>query len=186
MKILVGISGSIGVLGIHAYLISLQVEKEVEEIRIVMTPTAARFLSPQTLEGLLRRPVYVDPWTDRGPMYPPPAIVKDLDLYLIAPASATTLARCATGSAETLLAHCYLSHTGPVAFAPSMEPEMWRHPAVLRNLERLKEDGACILPAGYGYAASTGTIQRSSMCSYKEMWPILKSLVQKSQPPEAT
>lgn len=183
MKILVGVSGSIGVLGIGAHLISLQAEKEVEELRILMTPTAARLLSPQTLEALLRRPIYVDPWTDGRPMYSPPVLVKDIDLYLIAPATATTLSRCANGSGETLLAHCYLSHTGPVAFAPSMEPEMWKHPAVLRNLKRLKEDGACILPAGAGYSAATGKIENAAMCSYKEMWPILKSLVQKNQLP---
>ena len=178
MKILVGISGSIGVLGIPSHLSTLLAEKEVEDLRILMTPTAARFVSPHTLEALLRRPVYVDPWTDARPMVAPPELVGDVDLYLIAPASATTLSRCANGSGETLLAHCYLSYRGPVAFAPSMAQEMWEHPAVVRNLERLKEDGACILPAGMGYSAATGKMGKASMCSYKEMWPILKSLVQ--------
>ena len=182
MKILVGVSGSIGVLGIPSHLVNLQAEKEVEELRIIMTPTAARFISPQTLEALLRCPVHVDPWSDRRPTYSPPVIVKDIDIYLIAPATATTLSRCANGSGETLLSHCYLSHTGPVAFAPSMEMEMWKHPAVLRNLQRLREDGACILPAGAGYSAATGKTENTAMCSYKEMWPILKSLVQNKSP----
>jgi phosphopantothenoylcysteine decarboxylase / phosphopantothenate---cysteine ligase len=182
MKILVGISGSIGVLGIHSYLINLQAEEAVEELRIIMTPTAARFLSPQALEALLRCPVFVDPWSDRSPTYSPPELIKGIDLYLVAPASATTLSRCANGSGENLLAHCYLSHTGPVAFAPSMELEMWNHPAVLRNFERLKGDGAFILPAGAGYSAATGKIQKGSICSYQEMWPLLKSLVQDTRP----
>ena len=176
MKILVGISGSIGVLGIPPYLVNLQAEKEVEEIRIIMTPTAARFVNPQALEALLRRQVYIDPWTDGGPTYSPPELLKDIDVFLIAPASATTLSRCATGSGETLLAHCYLCHRGPSAFAPSMSAEMWEHPAVLRNLEQLKADGATILPAGASYSAATGKVQKTSVCSYKEMWPILKSL----------
>jgi phosphopantothenoylcysteine decarboxylase / phosphopantothenate---cysteine ligase len=179
MKVLVGISGSIGVLGIPAHLISLQVEKEVEELRILMTTTAARFVNPQTLEALLRLPIRVDPWSDGHPMYSPPDLVKDIDLYLIAPASATTLSRCANGSAETLLAHCYLSYSGPVAFAPSMSVQMLNHPAVRRNLERLKKDGACILPPGMSYSASTGTFQPGGTCPYQEMWPILKAFLQK-------
>ncbi len=176
MNILVGISGSIGVLGICAHLISLQLEKEVEDIRIVMTPTAARLLDPRTVEALLRRRVHIDPWTDGRPMYSPPTLTQGMDLYLIAPATATTLSRCANGSGETLVAHCYLAFQGPVAIAPAMEPEMWKHPAVLRNLARLKEDGACILPPGIGYSAATGKVEKAAMCSYQEMWPILKSL----------
>ena len=177
MKILFGISGSIAVLGIPGYLASLQAEKEVEEVRVLMTPTAARFLNPQSLEALLRLSVHVDPWTDGRPMVSPPELVRDIDLFLIAPASATTLSRCATGSGETLLGHCYLCHRGPVAVAPAMSVEMWDHPAVIRNLERLKDDGVCILPAGAGYSAATGKVQKTAVCPYREMWPILKSLV---------
>jgi phosphopantothenoylcysteine decarboxylase / phosphopantothenate---cysteine ligase len=181
MKVLVGISGSIGVMGIPGHLISLQVEKEVEELRVLMTPTAARFVNPQTLEALLRLSIHVDPWADGHPMYSPVDLVKEIDLYLIAPASATTISRCASGSAETLLAHCYLCHSGPAAFAPSMSPEMWEHPAVRRNLKQLEKDGACILPPGVAYSASTGTFQKGGLCLYKDMWPILNSFLQKKK-----
>jgi phosphopantothenoylcysteine decarboxylase/phosphopantothenate--cysteine ligase len=181
MKILVGISGSIGVVGIHSYLVSMLLEKEVEEVNAVMTPTAARFLSPRSLEAFLGRTVHVDPWTDPGTMFAPPELVKGIDLYLVAPASATTLSRCAAGAAETLVANCYLCHTGPVAFAPSMSPEMREHPAVRHNLDRLKEFGACILPQGEGFSVAARKMQKSSMCSYAQMWPQLKALVQLSK-----
>jgi phosphopantothenoylcysteine decarboxylase/phosphopantothenate--cysteine ligase len=183
MKVLVGISGSIGVMGIPGHLISLQVEQEVEELRVLMTPTAARFVNPQTLEALLRQSIHVDPWADGHPMYSPVDLVKGVDLFLIAPASATTISRCANGSADTLLAHCYLCHSGPVAFAPSMSPEMLEHRAVRRNLKQLETDGACILPLGAAYSASTGTFQKGGLCAYQEMWPILKSLVRKQSKP---
>jgi phosphopantothenoylcysteine synthetase/decarboxylase len=178
MKILVGISGSIGVLGIHAYLISLLAQKEVEEVRAVMTPTAARFVSPKAIEALIGKIVRVDPWTDPGQMVSPPDLVKGIDLYLVAPASATTLSRCAAGSAETLVTNCYLCFTGPVAFAPAMAPEMWDHPAVLRNLDRLREDGATILPAGVGFSASLGKSIKGSLCPFSQMWPLLKTQVE--------
>ena len=185
MRVLIGITGSIGVLGISSYLINLQVEEEVEELRVIMTPTAARFVDPRTLEALVRQPVFVDPWTDGGRMVSPPELVKELDLYLIAPASATTLSRCAAGSGETVVAQCYLCHTGPVAFAPCMSPEMLRHPAVVENLERLEQRGACILPSGAAYEVSTGTFVNSGLCPYREAWPILRALVQQRPRPAA-
>jgi phosphopantothenoylcysteine decarboxylase/phosphopantothenate--cysteine ligase len=185
MRILVGISGSIGALNIHAYLISLRAEAEVEEIRVVMTPTAARFLNPQALEALLQISVHVDPWSNPGRVLSPPEVTRGIDLYLIAPASATTLSRCAAGSAETLVANCYLSHTGPVAFAPAMEPAMWAHPAVRRNVALLADLGAHILPMGRGWAAAAGRFENCSLCPYKEMWPRLKSIVETARKPAA-
>lgn len=180
MKVLVGISGSIGVVGIHNYLIDLLLQEEVEEVNAVMTPAAARFISPRSLEAFIRRPVYIDPWTDEiNVMFSPPELVKGIDLYLVAPASATTLSRCASGSADTLVAHCYLCHTGPVAFAPSMAPEMWKHPAVRRNFALLRKFGACILPPGEGYSVAARKMQKGAMCSFTEMWPRLKALVEK-------
>jgi phosphopantothenoylcysteine decarboxylase/phosphopantothenate--cysteine ligase len=181
MRILVGISGSIGVVGIHFYLINMLLEEEVKEVNAIMTPTAARFISPRSLEAYTKQPVHVDLWTEPGAMLAPPELVKGVDLYLIAPASATTLSRCATGSAETLVAQCYLCHTGPVAFAPSMSPEMLEHPAVRRNLDRLREFGACILPQGEGFSVAARKMQKGSMCSYAQMWPQLKALTQGSK-----
>lgn len=178
MKILVGISGSIGVLGAHVYLINLLGKEEVEEVRAVMTPTAARFVSPKAIEALIGKPVRVDPWTDAGQMISPPDLVKGVDLFLIAPASATTLSRCAAGSAETLLTNLYLCFTGPVAFAPAMAPEMWDHPAVRRNMDRLREDGAAILPAGVGFSAALGKSIKGAMCPFSQMWPLLKAQVE--------
>jgi phosphopantothenoylcysteine decarboxylase/phosphopantothenate--cysteine ligase len=175
MKILVGVSGSIGVLNIHSYLISLRSEPEVEELRVVMTPTAARFVNPQGLEALLRLRVHVDSWSDPRPMLPPPELVHGIDLYLIAPASATTLSRCAAGAADTLLANCYLNWTGPVAFAPAMAPEMWEHPAVRQNVARLESFGARFLPMGKGWSAAAGKVIQGSLCPYQQMWPLLKA-----------
>jgi phosphopantothenoylcysteine decarboxylase / phosphopantothenate---cysteine ligase len=181
MRILVGITGSIGVLGIHSYLVSLLSQKEVEEIRVLMTPTAARFVSPRALEALISTPVRVDSWTDSGQMISPPALVKGIDLYLIAPASATTLAKCAAGIADTLVTNCYLCHTGPVAFAPAMAPEMWDHPAVRANFERLQGFGACILPSGVGFSAALGKNIKGAICSFAVMWPRLKELVEEAK-----
>jgi phosphopantothenoylcysteine decarboxylase / phosphopantothenate---cysteine ligase len=184
MRILVGISGSIGVLGITGHLQQFLMQEEVEELRVVMTPTAARFLSPRAIEAFLGSPVRVDLWSEPGPMISPPELVKGIDVYVVAPASASTLARCASGSAETLVANCYLCHTGPVAFAPAMSEEMMAHPAVRRNLRQLKEFGACILPPSMGYAAAAKKYLRVAMCPYPRMWSQLKALVDGPSPQE--
>ncbi|MFL6196707.1 MAG: flavoprotein [Thermoanaerobaculia bacterium] len=186
MKILVGISGSIGVLGVHTYLINFLAQKEVEEVRAIMTPTAAKFVSPKAIEALLGKQVRVDPWTDGGVMTSTPELVRGIDLYLVAPASATTISRCAHGSAETLVANCYLCYTGPVAFAPAMAPEMWDHPAVRRNFDQLREYGATILPAGSGFSAALGKQMKGAMCPFSQMWPLLKSIVEGEVAPKSS
>ncbi|WP_437552546.1 flavoprotein [Sorangium sp. So ce367] len=171
MKILVGISGAIGVLGIHTYLVRLSAEREVE-LQVVMTPTAARFVSAEALAALLGSTVLTEAWGP-GLTRPPPALVEGVDVYLVAPASANTLARCANGIADSLVTTCYLCHTGPTVFAPAMAPEMLHHPATVRNIDRLREYGALILPTARGVQAATGKILDGALCEYGQMWEAL-------------
>ena len=76
-----------------------------------LTRPAAGVVTPAALGALLRGPVPVDGWTE-GQAMPPGAIVQDCDVFLIAPASATTLAWCASGAAANIVAASYLAHTG--------------------------------------------------------------------------
>jgi len=181
MRVLVGISGSIAVVGITGHLQQLLMQKEVEELRVVMTPTAARFLSPKAIEALIGRAVKVDLWSDPGPMIAPAELVIGIDIYVVAPASATTLARCASGSAETLVSNCYLCHTGPVVFAPAIPEAVMAHPAVRRNLKQLEEFGACVLETSTGYSAATKKQAKGAMCPFPPMWARMKSLVEQAQ-----
>lgn len=181
MRVLVGISGSIAVTGITGYLQQFLLQKEVEELRVVMTPTAARFISPKAIEAWIGRSVRVDLWSEPGPMIAPAELVMGIDVYVVAPASATTVARCASGSAETLISNCYLCHTGPVIFAPAMPEEVLAHPAVRRNLKQLEEFGACILETSIGFSASTKKQSRGAMCPFPTMWARIKDLVEQAQ-----
>ncbi|WP_437523304.1 flavoprotein [Sorangium sp. So ce726] len=181
MKILVGLSGSIGVLGIHTYLVRLSAERGVE-LQVVMTPTATHFVSAEALGALLGSTVLTEAW-DPGLMRPPPALVEGVDVYLIAPASANTLARCASGIADTLVTTCYLCHTGPTVFAPAMAPQMLHHPATARNIDRLREDGALVLPTARGVQASTGKILDGALCEYGQIW---EALVRSTKAPPAS
>lgn len=186
MRVLFGISGSIGVIGVTGHLQQFLMQEEVEELRVVMTPTAARFLSPRAIEAFLGDPVRVDLWSEPGPMISPPELVRGIDVYVVAPASATTLSRCAAGSAETLVANCYLCHTGPVLFAPAMSEEMMAHPAVRRNLRQLEEFGASILEPSMGYSAAAKRELRVAMCPFPRMWSRLKAVVEEARPRKPT
>jgi phosphopantothenoylcysteine synthetase/decarboxylase len=185
VKVLMGISGSIAVVGITGHLQQFLLQEEVEELRVVMSPTAARFISPKAIEAIIGRSVKTDLWSDSGPMIAPAELVMGIDAYVIAPASATTLARCASGSAETLVSLCYLCHKGPVVFAPAMSEEALAHPAVRRNLKQLEEFGACILETSIGYSAAAKKQTRGAMAPFPAMWSRLKSLVEEAQKEKA-
>jgi phosphopantothenoylcysteine decarboxylase / phosphopantothenate---cysteine ligase len=167
MTVLVGITGSIGVLGIHAYLARLAAEPDVR-IRAVMTTTAAAIVSPAALGALLRCPVVSDEW-QREQAVPPSKHVEDVDVLLIAPATATTMSYCAAGAAPNLVSACYLAHEGPTIFAPAMAPEMLAHPATQRNLRVLAEDGAIVLETGRGLQVSSGRWVDGALCDYSVM-----------------
>ena len=91
------------------------------------------------------------------------------------------MARCASGSAETLIANSYLCHKGPVIFAPAMPEDVMAHPAVRQNLKRLEEFGACILETSTGYSSAAKKMTGGAMCPFSLMWPRLKSLVEQAQ-----
>ncbi len=117
-------------------------------------------------------------------MIAPAELVMGIDVYVIAPASATTVARCASGSAETLIANSYLCHKGPVIFAPAMPENVMAHPAVRQNLKRLEEFGACILETSTGYSSAAKKMTGGAMCPFALMWHRLKSLVEQAQKEE--
>jgi phosphopantothenoylcysteine decarboxylase/phosphopantothenate--cysteine ligase len=167
MKVLVGITGSIGVLNIHSYLARLAAEPGVH-LRAVMTATAARIVNPAALGALLRCPVVSEEW-QREQAIPPSTHVEDVDVFLIAPATATTMSYCAAGAAQNLVSACYLAHEGPTVFAPSMAPEMLAHPATKRNLRILAEDGAIVLETGRGLQVSSGRWVDGALCDYSIM-----------------
>jgi len=169
MNVLVGVTGSIGALGIHMYLLRLMAQPGVV-VRAVMTPAAARFVRPETLGAVLHAPVPVGFWSGHGRWVSPPEIIEGVDLLLVAPASATTLAYCAHGNAATIVSACYLCHAGPTIFAPSMSPGMLGHPAVVRNIRQLRNDGALVLPSGRGVAVSSGAASDGALCEFDEMW----------------
>jgi phosphopantothenoylcysteine decarboxylase/phosphopantothenate--cysteine ligase len=152
-KILIGVTG-----GIAAYktatIIRLLV-KEGAEVRVIMTDHARDFITPLTLATLSKNPVITrshDPETGTWNSHVDMGIWADL--FLIAPATANTIAKMAGGIADNILLTTYLAARCPVFIAPSMDSDMLKHPSVTINIETLKAFGNIILEPATGELAS--------------------------------
>jgi len=142
-KILLGITGSIA--AYKSILLVRELVKAGAEVKVLMTTASKDFVSPLTLTTLSRNPVAIDlfeehSWANHV------ALGRWADLFLIAPSSCNTLAKMAHGLCDNLLLATYLSATSPVAVAPAMDEDMWRHPATKANLITLAAHGVIIIP----------------------------------------
>jgi len=149
--IVLGVTGSIAAYK-AAELVRLLV-KEGARVKVVMTPEARQFITPLTLSTLSRHPVYAelaseDEWHNHV------MLGREADLLLIAPATAHTLAKMATGLCDNLLLATYLSATCPVMVAPAMDEDMWWHPAIRDALNKLQSFGVDVLEVAHGDLAS--------------------------------
>lgn len=152
-KILLGVSGSIAAYK-TALLIRLLV-KEGAEVKVVMTDSAKDFITPLTLSTLSKNPVLSDFYTPSdGSWTNHVELGLWADVFLIAPASANTIAKMATGQADNLLTAVYLSARCEVWIAPAMDLDMWQHASTQGNIEKLRQYGNRIIEPGTGELAS--------------------------------
>ncbi|MCB0668697.1 MAG: bifunctional phosphopantothenoylcysteine decarboxylase/phosphopantothenate--cysteine ligase CoaBC [Saprospiraceae bacterium] len=150
-KILLGVTGSIAAYK-SAFLVRLLI-KEGAEVQVVMTNASRDFISPLTLSTLSRNPVFSEVSTEES-WNNHVELGLWADLFIIAPASANTLAKLASGICDNMLTACYLSARCPVVVAPAMDVDMWHHPSTRRNLDQLKQDQVSLIPVEDGELAS--------------------------------
>jgi phosphopantothenoylcysteine decarboxylase/phosphopantothenate--cysteine ligase len=118
----------------------------------VMTADAARFLGPATLSALASEPVHDSLWADADPI-PHTALARSADVVLVAPATATLLAKYAAGIADDLLTATLLATRAPVIVCPAMHTEMWEHAATVDNVATLRRRGVVVVEPGVGRLA---------------------------------
>lgn len=151
--IILGISG-----GIAAYksvvLLRLLV-KAGAEVQVVITPNGKEFITPVTLSALSGKPVVSEFFTaNTGEWHSHVDLGLWADAMIIAPATASTLAKMATGVADNMLITTYLSAKAPVFVAPAMDLDMMAHPSTTRNIETLRADGVTVIEPETGELAS--------------------------------
>jgi phosphopantothenoylcysteine decarboxylase / phosphopantothenate---cysteine ligase len=151
-KILLGITGSIAAYkAIH--LVRLFI-KEGADVQVVMTPFSEKFVTKGTLAALSGKPVLTEFFREDGMWNSHVEMGNWADVFLIAPATATTLAKMANGMPDNLLLATYLAAKCPVVFAPAMDVDMYQHPSTQKNIEILKSFGNTLIEPDSGELAS--------------------------------
>jgi len=151
-KIVLGITG-----GIAAYKCALLVRllvKEGAEVQVIMTKAAQDFVTAQSLSVLSKHKVYLDFFDTDLTWNNHVQLSEWADIMLIAPLTANTLAKMASGQCDNLLLATYFSARKNILVAPAMDLEMYRHPTVSKNLKCLSDNGVHIIPAESGELAS--------------------------------
>ncbi|MDR2147983.1 MAG: bifunctional phosphopantothenoylcysteine decarboxylase/phosphopantothenate--cysteine ligase CoaBC [Tannerella sp.] len=178
-KIILGITGSIAAYK-AAFLVRALV-KEGAEVQVVMTPSAKEFITPLTLATLSRKPVISEFFSNRDGVWNSHVeLGLWADAMLIAPATASTIAKMVNGVADNMLITTYLSCRAPVFVAPAMDLDMFAHPATQQNLDRLRSFGNFIIEPETGELAS-GLEGKGRMSEPADIVRILDDFFTKSE-----
>lgn len=151
--LLLGVSG--GIAAYKAVDVLRLLQRDGHDTTVIMTGSARRFVGPATFAGLSGRPVGGSAFggDDGDPGYDHLDLARSADLLLIAPATANTIARLATGLADDLLGSTFLAFEGPVLVAPAMNTAMYEHPATMANVQLLRERGVQLVGPDSGLLA---------------------------------
>lgn len=154
-NILLGISAGIAAYK-TAFLVRLFV-KAGAHVRVIMTPSAKEFVTPLTLSTLSDHPVlsdFTDENDDNAVWNNHVELGLWADLFVVAPATANTLSKMASGNSDNFLIATYLSAKCPVYFAPAMDLDMYKHPTTKNALDKLQSFGNILIPSAFGELAS--------------------------------
>src|SRR6187397_1329871 len=158
-RLLLGVSG--GIAAYKALELVRLATKAGHAVRVIQTPTSEQFVGRTSFAALTGSPVLTDeferdPARGAFPDQPAPEhdplshleLVRNADAFLIAPASANTIAKLAHGLADNLLTSAALAASVPLLVAPAMNDHMWEHPATQANLATLRERGVIVVEPG--------------------------------------
>lgn len=179
-RVALGVTG--GIAAYKAIEVLRGLQRAGCEVRVAMTRHACEFIRPLTFRSLSGSYVLVD---DYAPDNPDPiahiTFSQTVDLLIVAPATANTLAKFANGVADDFLTSTYLACTAPVLVAPAMNTTMLEHPATQRNLEKLRADGVRIIEPDEGEMAC-GTIGPGRLSEPERIVAVALEMLQTSRP----
>src|SRR3954454_15212911 len=189
-RVLLGVSG--GISAYKAVELTRLAGKAGHSVRVVQTERSLEFVGRATFEGITGAPVLVDEFerdsaSGAFPGDPAPdhdaishlEIVRRADVFVIAPASANTLAKLAHGLADNLLTSAALAATCPLVVAPAMNNAMYENAATQANLETLRARGVTIVDPGVGALASRGEWGVGRLAEPAEILARVESVVAK-------
>ncbi|MGI6217308.1 MAG: bifunctional phosphopantothenoylcysteine decarboxylase/phosphopantothenate--cysteine ligase CoaBC [Coriobacteriales bacterium] len=147
--ILLGVTGCIAAYKSCEILRMLQ--KAGQDVKVVMTENATKFVGPATFRALTRHPVSVGLFDSPEDPIHHISLAKEADLLLVAPCTANVLVKLAYGIADDLLTTTALATTAPIVVAPAMNTQMWDNPRTVEALEILKSQGVVVVEPDSGY-----------------------------------
>nr|WP_199157140.1 bifunctional phosphopantothenoylcysteine decarboxylase/phosphopantothenate--cysteine ligase CoaBC [Pedobacter sp. ASV2] len=179
-NIILGVCGSIAAYK-SAFLVRLLV-KAGANVKVILTPDGANFITPLTLATLSKNPVYTQYFEEETGVWSNHVELGIwADLMIIAPISANTLAKLSNGICDNLLTAVYLSAKCPVYVAPAMDLDMWKHESTQQNIERVISFGNTVIAPASGELAS-GLFGEGRMAEPEEIVSFLDEAIKKSMP----
>lgn len=172
-RIILGISG--GIAAYKSVTLASRFTQANALVDVIMTHSAAKFVAPVTFQAITQRDVATDTfefWHDAGRLrIGHVALAHAADLFIIAPATAHTIARLALGLSDDLLSITALSYKGPMLLAPAMETNMWTHPATIGNVQTLRAWGIDFIGPAEGRLAS-GEVGEGRVAEPEEIFEV--------------
>ncbi|MEZ4874568.1 MAG: bifunctional phosphopantothenoylcysteine decarboxylase/phosphopantothenate--cysteine ligase CoaBC [Flavobacteriaceae bacterium] len=181
-KILLGVTA--GIAAYKSAFLVRQLVKKGAEVRVVMTPAAKDFVTPLTLSTLSKNEVlssFTNEENSNAQWNNHVALGLWADFFIIAPATANTLSKMASGTSDNLLVATYLSAKCPVYVAPAMDLDMYQHPSTNETFQKLEAFGNKIIPAAHGELAS-GLVGQGRMAEPEDIVAFLENDILKSLP----
>ena len=167
MRIMLGVTGSIA--AYKAVELVRLFARNGDDVHVVMTPAATKFVQPLTFQTLSRNPVSVDAFAEPEEWRPEHIALSDCDLAIVAPATANTIAKMRWGLADNLLTSTLLATRAPTVVAPAMNDGMWNSPATRENVAALVARGVMFVGPGTGDLAC-GTSGAGRMAEPEEIF----------------
>ena len=172
--VLVGITGAIAAYKV-CELIRL-FKKNNATVKVVVTPNALNFVTKTTLESLSQNPINIEQFDIKE--YKPEhiALTDEADIFVIAPASANTIAKMTFGICDNLLTSTFCAFKKQVVIAPCMNTNMWENPAVQDNIQKLKSRGIKVVEPEVGFLAC-GTNGKGRLAEVETIYNTVKDFL---------
>lgn len=179
-KIVLGVTG--GIAAYKAIALTSKLSQAGATVQVILTEGAQEFVTPLSFQAISRQPVYTDTFDELDSGKIQHIDLADwADLFIIAPATANLIGKYANGIADDMLSTTLLATTAPVYLAPAMNVDMYEHPAVQDNLNRLTERGVLLIDPNEGYLAC-GYTGKGRLAEPEDIVAYLEGQLSKGRP----
>jgi phosphopantothenoylcysteine decarboxylase/phosphopantothenate--cysteine ligase len=174
----VAMTGSIGTLWAALFVLELRAGGHVREVRVVMSPSAAQFVTPVAMRAISGAPVLTALFDADAPFPIGHVQISDgADIMIVMPATANIIGKVAGGLSDEAVSASIMASACPVVFVPSMNERMWQRAAVQRNVRALVRDGYHVVPPVAGTVVSTGRTAIGGMPDTETLITALRKVV---------